>query len=657
MNSNTTIAGEQTEFTVQSEPDQSSAIAGFRYQPETQKLWIQLRSGGKEYPYYNVPPSIVEEFHSADSKGQFYNTTIRDQYPPTPEQSFREDLKITLEAAGIDTSETVRIQMGREVVFKGNLDDLDPKVNKLTKSRLDVLNAILDVAADGESETSSPTSSRGILNIDAGDRRVLRLEQGKVQTNELQPVHEAQQVKKQLDLSESLDAITGELLEQSGDDIQQALEAKNLLEEVLYDDFDWYRDAYNAVATWTEDTANTNPGLQEFVQDFPSSGLGAVVGRLLERQFDPEWEPSSPTVPTAEPPVQVQETPALSQPQPQPPSTHQSKEPVPTATRIPIDAEAKRQLREFDQRLNPGKQNPLRAIADRVVDAVAHPLPEKLTAPVAAIGLKELYDSDLSSTARQWVGSALESMHKAAGLVPENWTERGVDLTKKTLSKIASIPGEVRQRQMADTVVKLAKTFGGLQEDGSGRKVFGVDTGNIKVRVRNTNQYSVSNAAGDEIIRFSQTRSGPKFAKCQPNALEQKELLQAHKHLTPNLDKQSAETIVGKLHNLAPSEKWIEARIEQTQRIVRRIDATLNRATAKGKEIVEGRYYLLQQHTDGTRSVTAKGAEKPALTITPDGELKSSLQPEDFDRLLAKQSQQQKDQTRAGVTRSKGAEL
>ena len=51
-------------------------------------------------------------------------------------------------------------------------------------------------------------------------------------------------------------------------------------------------------------------------------------------------------------------------------------------------------------------------------------------------------------------------------MVPENLTERGLNATQKAISQVAAIPEKLRERQMAEAVVKLTKTFGALQDAG-----------------------------------------------------------------------------------------------------------------------------------------------------------------------------------------------
>jgi hypothetical protein len=60
----------------------SSAVHGADYDPETRTLFLQFASGEKTYEYPNVPEHIFEGLLTADSKGRYYASYIRDQFIP-----------------------------------------------------------------------------------------------------------------------------------------------------------------------------------------------------------------------------------------------------------------------------------------------------------------------------------------------------------------------------------------------------------------------------------------------------------------------------------------------------------------------------------------------------------------------------------------------
>jgi hypothetical protein len=62
------------------EPVTSSVIAAIGYDPQFQWLEVELKTG-KLYLYREVPARIHRAFMAALSKGSFYNSWIRDDYP------------------------------------------------------------------------------------------------------------------------------------------------------------------------------------------------------------------------------------------------------------------------------------------------------------------------------------------------------------------------------------------------------------------------------------------------------------------------------------------------------------------------------------------------------------------------------------------------
>jgi len=58
----------------------STVIRHFSYRPEKRALDVEFVSG-RRYRYFGVPEGIASQFASAFSKGRFFNTRIRDDYP------------------------------------------------------------------------------------------------------------------------------------------------------------------------------------------------------------------------------------------------------------------------------------------------------------------------------------------------------------------------------------------------------------------------------------------------------------------------------------------------------------------------------------------------------------------------------------------------
>ena len=67
----------------------STVIRRFAYRPESRSLEVEFVSG-RRYRYAGVPAEVAEAFRLAFSKGRYFNTRIRDNYPcaelaPEPE--------------------------------------------------------------------------------------------------------------------------------------------------------------------------------------------------------------------------------------------------------------------------------------------------------------------------------------------------------------------------------------------------------------------------------------------------------------------------------------------------------------------------------------------------------------------------------------------
>ena len=58
----------------------SSVIRFYRYDADTQELLVGFQSGTK-YVYSGVPADIFAALNAAFSKGEFFNSHIRDKYP------------------------------------------------------------------------------------------------------------------------------------------------------------------------------------------------------------------------------------------------------------------------------------------------------------------------------------------------------------------------------------------------------------------------------------------------------------------------------------------------------------------------------------------------------------------------------------------------
>ena len=58
----------------------STVLKSVGYEPDTQILEIEFQSGDV-YQYFDVPQDVVAALLNADSKGTYFNDSIRDAYP------------------------------------------------------------------------------------------------------------------------------------------------------------------------------------------------------------------------------------------------------------------------------------------------------------------------------------------------------------------------------------------------------------------------------------------------------------------------------------------------------------------------------------------------------------------------------------------------
>jgi KTSC domain len=58
----------------------SSNLTSIGYDSASQTLEVEFQNGSI-YQYYNVTPAIFEAFDRAPSKGQFFNSQIKDSFP------------------------------------------------------------------------------------------------------------------------------------------------------------------------------------------------------------------------------------------------------------------------------------------------------------------------------------------------------------------------------------------------------------------------------------------------------------------------------------------------------------------------------------------------------------------------------------------------
>lgn len=71
---------EQTETEIPWNEVQSSNIARWRYDPDTNVMEIQFVSSDTTYSYDEVPRDVAEGIRFAGSAGQYFRNNIKDRY-------------------------------------------------------------------------------------------------------------------------------------------------------------------------------------------------------------------------------------------------------------------------------------------------------------------------------------------------------------------------------------------------------------------------------------------------------------------------------------------------------------------------------------------------------------------------------------------------
>jgi KTSC domain len=60
-------------------PLDSSSLASVGYDPRRRRLEVEFRTG-HVYDYFDVPPSVYDEFCQAPSAGRFFTSSVRNRF-------------------------------------------------------------------------------------------------------------------------------------------------------------------------------------------------------------------------------------------------------------------------------------------------------------------------------------------------------------------------------------------------------------------------------------------------------------------------------------------------------------------------------------------------------------------------------------------------
>ena len=68
---------------IKTKPVESSNLAAIGYDPATQTLQVDFKSG-KRFQYAGVPAEVFAEFEKAESVGKFFNGVIKFEFDGVP---------------------------------------------------------------------------------------------------------------------------------------------------------------------------------------------------------------------------------------------------------------------------------------------------------------------------------------------------------------------------------------------------------------------------------------------------------------------------------------------------------------------------------------------------------------------------------------------
>ncbi|RMH43461.1 MAG: hypothetical protein D6694_07040 [Gammaproteobacteria bacterium] len=228
--------------------------------------------------------------------------------------------------------------------------------------------------------------------------------------------------------------------------------------------------------------------------------------------------------------------------------------------------------------------------------------------PAAAIALVELHDS-LKEPAREWLMSRFEEVRES-GLV-QQLPEKGSEFVRSLWGKVQQMGQDVKERAIADSVVALTKEFG--EVDANNQFVYRAEE--FTVRVKGLNQYHVEDRNGQEILSFKYDRlTGPKDVQGRMSFADQVSFVRAGGELTR--DRMAAlagatgeglQQLTTALGNLAPAgtrqrlEAFKQRQVSAVAQMMLKTNAAVE--TVKGKVFTGERFKFVSERDSGAIQV------------------------------------------------------
>jgi hypothetical protein len=258
--------------------------------------------------------------------------------------------------------------------------------------------------------------------------------------------------------------------------------------------------------------------------------------------------------------------------------------------------------------------------------------------PAMAVAMVELHDQ-LKEPAREWFNKTFQQVANS-DLTTEIKT-KGAEAARQAMTQVSSLSKATKERALVDSVVALTKEFGELvtyppsSKSGKGTQQFIYETEQYRIQVKGTNQYSVSDREGKEILAFRHSGVNVKVTHNALSSYQEFDLIRAGGQLTAAKAAQGMKNAATKLQhvantlgNLAPQgtkEKLQEVGSQQVAALMQMVMKDRNGKTFEGEK-----FQVSQDN--GTVRLTAKDGRGEILQADSNT-VRSRMNGQDISRL------------------------
>lgn len=268
-----------------------------------------------------------------------------------------------------------------------------------------------------------------------------------------------------------------------------------------------------------------------------------------------------------------------------------------------------------------------------------NPVPAK-TVPALDVVERELQKQPEGSV-RQYLGQAMQALKLASQLAGAKAQEQVKELPQQAQRVGASVqqrikdlhrqavklPQTIRDRQAAETALKLLDRYGTPNEQGMSYQAADYA---IKAEAKNT--YSILDAKGRELMRFKQNFLGPQVVSSQMSERQLRDFSHARSQIQlrggVNLLAGDAATRIRQLQGLAPTQ---DVALSREARNIAAVSMAQNVLQALGRDRYENDQYRFHQRGDNL-TISAKDGRGEILYLNK-GQIDASLKPLDMSYL------------------------